>query len=417
MLLLASFVNGSFAQQEETRRDFERAKEKMRRKINAREEVDFTDVGAALEKYAIANPGNPEAWYFLGYAIDKFNALDGENIIHSNLLLAQKASECFQNALELSNGRYSGERLLLDPHSKILSVWGGQAMRYLYQHKTDSTAWCLQEARKRGGINPVMLKYFSQMLDECSDSAYLFTTGDLQVYYIAYLQYVLKARQDIRSINLDYLNTSWYAPLMVSSGKMELSMSPEVLNAISSRTWITKDVSIINSRYPAYGDSILTWQIKPSFDGTLLRSDFITLQLLQQNQMRDDVFFPSGLPVNQRLYLNTGNYLQLRGLTVKLNPYKNSNDVNYLRSRLPALEAIRKQDTVHLNNPDNLQMLNVVRFVHAWTAEYALQAGDTAYAKNCFIVAEQKYPEKLLPFFDDNDKKWYLELKEQVEKM
>lgn len=416
-MLLTSFFSASTAQNQEPDKAFEKAKDKMRKKMDAGEMVDFTDVGAALEKYAIAHPGNPEAWYFLGYAIDKFNALDGENIINSNLLLAQKASECFENCIELSNGKYTGERLLLDPHSKILSLWGGQAIRYLYENKTDSTEWCLQQAKHRGGIDPTVLKYFSQMLDECSDSSYLFTTGDLQVYYISYLQHVLKARTDVRSINLDYLNTTWYAPLMIARQKMNLRMSAENLNAIDYQVWTTKDVSIVNAKYPAYGDSVLTWQVRPSFDGTLLRSDFIMLHLLQQNQMHEDVFFPSGLPMNQRLYLNTGNYLQLRGLTVKLNPYRNSNDIDYLRKRLPALEPLRQRDTTFLNNPDNVQILNVLRFVHAWTAEYALQAHDTTLAKGCFIASEEKYPEQLLPFFDSNDKKWYLALEEKVESM
>lgn len=398
------------------KRSYDKAKRTIADRINKNEQVDFNDIGYVFEHYAIQNPGNAEAWYFLGYAIDKFNSFDGESIINSSLSLATKASECFQNSLELSNGKYSGDRLLLDPHTKILSIWGGQAFKYLYQNKPDSASWCLQEARRRGGIDPTVLRFYSQLLDDVNDSAYLFNSGDMQVYYIAYLQQVLNARNDIRAINTDYLNTSWYPQLMKNIGKLRLYISDEELRSIKQIVWTAKDVRIQNMRYPN-GDSLLIWNLPPTFDNTLLRSDQIMLRLLQQNAMQEDVYFPSGLPQNLRLYLTTVNYLQLRGLTVKLNDEKETNDVEYLRKRLPALSPINSSELSFANNPDNLQPLNVLRFLHAWTAEYALKVGDTTLAKYCFKLAEEKYPEQYLPFYDDNDKKWFRTLEAKVENL
>ena len=409
------FVQSGFAQEVELKH-YQRAKRIMTEKVNSGENVDFNDVGYVLEQYTLNNPGNPEAWYFLGYAIDKFNSYDGENLINSNLLLAQRASQCFENAIDLSNGVYKGERLNLDPHTKILSIWGGQALRYLYENKTDSTVWCLQQAKQRGGINETVLRYFSQLLDDVSDSAYLFNAGDMQVYYIAYLQYVLNARTDIRNINLDYLNTFWYPQMMKQKGRLELQITDEELRAIKAIPWIARDVSIANERFPL-GDSLLTWHLSPTFEGGLLRSDRILLRVLEQNAMQRNVFFPSGLPVNLRLYLSTTNYLQLRGLSVKMNTVKGTNDVDYLRARLPSLSPLSTKDTDYLQNPDNLQVLNTLRFAHAWTAEYALFEKDTVLAKKTFETGEQKYPEALLPFYDDNDKKWYFALKEKIEAM
>ena len=412
-LFLFFFAEKSFAQEIEYKQ-YQRAKRIMTEKVKSGENVDFNDVGYMLEQYTLNNPGNAEAWYFLGYAIDKFNSYDGENLIRSNLLLAQKASQCFENALELSNGVYKGERLNLDPHTKILSIWGGQALRYLYENKKDSTVWCLEQAKLRGGINETVLRYFSQLLDDVSDNAYLINAGDMQVYYIAYLQHVLKARTDVRNINLDYLNTSWYPQLMKHSDRIELNISDEELRSIKPVAWIAKDVSIPNALYPQ-GDSLLTWHLRPTFEGSLLRSDQILLRLLEQNAMKRNVFFLSGLPINLRLYLNTNNYLQLRGLTVKLNTLQGTNDVNYLRKRLPSLAPFTGKDKEYLKNPDNLQILNTLRFVHAWTAEYAMLENDTALAVKAFELAEQKYPESLMPFYDDNDKKWYFDLKRKVQ--
>lgn len=417
---LSAFFLFLFAQtglaQEADDKHYQRAKRILTEKVNAGENVDFNDVGYVLEQYTLNNPGNPEAWYFLGYAIDKFNSYDGENLIRSNLLLAQKASQCFENALELSNGLYKGKRLNLDPHTKILSIWGGQALRYFYENKLDSTVWCLEQAKSKGGINETVLRYFSQLLDDVSDSAYLFNAGDMQVYYIAYLQHVLKARTDVRNINLDYLNTIWYPQMMKERGRLELQINNEELRNIKPVAWIARDISIPNARFPA-GDSVLTWHLRPTFEGGLLRSDQILLRLLEQNAMKRDVFFPSGLPGNFRLYLSTTNYLQLRGLTVKVNTVEGTNDVDYLRARLPSLSPLTGKNTDYLQNPDNLQVLNILRFAHAWTAEYALLEKDTALAKRTFEVAEEKYPETLLPFYDDNDKNWYMTLKEKIEAM
>lgn len=393
---------------------YERAKKEITALINNNQKANFNDVGYIFEQYIQQNPGDAEAWYFLGYAIDKYNSFNGEDIIYSTLSLATKSSECFQNCLELSGGKYQKDRILLDPHTKILSIWGGQAFKYMYQNKPDSAVWCLQEARARGGIDPTVLRFYSQMLDDVSDSAYFFNAGEIQAYYISYLQQVLKARNDINSISIDYLNTFWYPLHIAGQGKLPIPRLE--LEDIKPINWTAQTVYIQNSRYPE-GDSLLSWRLKPSFENLLLRSDQILLKLLQQNAMEKDVFFPSGLLSNIRLNLGTNNYLQLRGLTAKLNSVKGSNAVDYLRQRLPSLSPLTGKDLSYLNNQDNLQPLNLLRFVHAWTAEYALAESDTSLAKTCFKLAEEKYPEKYLPFFDDKDKNWFRALEAKTDSL
>lgn len=394
--------------------DFDKAKKKFKEVLNTADTDEIVDIGQKLERLAIANPGNPEVWYYLGYAIDKYNTIDGSSLIYSNVLLAQKASECFENCIELSNRRYKGERLLFDPHSKILSIWGGQSMRYFYEQKMDSAVWCLQQAKLRGGINETVLKFYSMMLDECSDSAYLFTSGEMQVYYMAYLQMVLGARTDVRCVNLEYLNTDWYAPAMIRAKQFDFIMSSQRLAGIKEQVWMPTTVSVININYPKQGDSILQWLVNPTDEGHLLRSDLILLLWLQQNKMERDVFFPAGLPARKSLFLTTENYLQLRGLTVKVNAYPQSNDLAFLKQQLPAMESIKYSDTAYRNNPDNLQVLNTPRFIYAWTSTYALMEKDTAFAQQCFKIAEKKYPEALLPFFDQSDKNSFLSMKNKV---
>lgn len=369
----------------------------------------YRQLGDELDSLCILNPGNPEAWYFLGSAIDKFNTSNGEEIPSSSLALAQKSSACFSNCLDLSNGKYQGQVLLFDPHTKVLSVWGAQAFRYLNENKKDSAVWCLEQAEKSGGINQTVKAYFQQVLDECSSNAYLFTNGDLYLYYLAYIQYVLQYRRDVHCISLNFLNTQWYPQMLVTYNQLPLTVSADSLAKIQNTKWKAQDVTLNIA-----GDSVIAWNVKPTNGDYLLRSDLILKSFLEKNAFQQNVFFAADVPENMRLFLSTKNYAQLRGLTLKIVPEKNTTSLSFLQNRLAQLNELTPEDSAFTYNRDNIQVLNNYRFAYTAAANLAMQQNQSAAAQDIISFEERKYPETLLPFYADATKNWFAGFRQKI---
>ena len=375
----------------------------------------YVPAGRSLEELAVINPGNPEVWYFLGNAIDKFNTSSGEKLPASSLGLARRASDCFVNSIELSdNQQYMGEKILFDPHTKILSVWGAQAEKYLSAGQQDSAIWCLRQAKRYGGINTSVNNYFKQVLDECSDSAYLFTNGDVYFYYISYLQLVENYKPDVHCISLNFLNTQWYPEYLREKGSLFFPFGKEDLAKIKARKWKADSLTLKNPAGIA-ADTAITWKTAAKDGSYMLRSDIILLAFLEENAFRNDVFFAADVPADMRLFLGVDNYAQLRGLTLKVVPKWRATSLPYLENRLSMLNELSPEDDGDFTfNKDNIQVLNNYRFAYTAAADLAMSQNQTKAAENILLFEEKKYPEQLLPFYADATRKWFDGFKEKI---
>ena len=56
-------------------------------------------------------------------------------------------SDHFKKSIEI-NPHYRGEKVVLDPYSKITSVWGVLAEAYFTMGKIDSARWCFEKGKK-----------------------------------------------------------------------------------------------------------------------------------------------------------------------------------------------------------------------------------------------------------------------------
>jgi len=382
-----------FAQQDPIKL-LDRAKEEMKRS-GIGEQPDYVAAGKWLEDVVKALPNNAEAWYYYGCAIDRYNHKDGESIVTTtNEALTENTSLAFENCLQITNDKYTGDILLLDPHTKLLAAWGAQALYYLFQNNKDSADWCLKQALVRGGINRTVANYFKQVLDECARGAYLFTTGDMYTYYLLYVQEIEHYRQDVTCVDLNLLGTKWYPVWLRQKEMLLFSYNPEDLDNLNHDHWDTKEAVIPNNN-PSYPDSAIIWQLKPTKGGMLLRSDRLLLNLLQQNTFTKPVYFAGDVPSNMRLFLD--DYLETKGLTDRLLPYKTLENEAELSSRLKRLPVL-PAGASYLNNKDNIQVLNNYRFAYTTAAIIASQEGQKDEALQLIETAERKYPENLLPF-------------------
>ena len=374
----------------------------------------FVKPGRTLEALAVTNPGDPEVWYFLGSAIDKFNTSSLEKLHSSTLALARRASDCFVNSVELSDNHYKGATLVFDPHTKILSVWGAQAERYLSAGDKDSAAWCLEQAKLYGGINKSVTDYFKQVLDECTDSAYLFTNGDVYFYYISYLQLVENYKPHVHCISLNFLNTNWYPEYLRKKGSLKFPYGQEELAKIKARKWKAAEISLQN-KAGLPGDTAISWKVSPGEDSYMLRSDIILSDFLKENGFKSDVYFAADVPAQMRLYLGVENYAELRGLTLKIVPSWRATSLPYLENRLSMLNELSIEDDGDFTfNKDNIQVLNNYRFAYTAAASLAMSQNQLKAAENILLFEEKKYPERLLPFYADATRKWFDGFKEKI---
>lgn len=412
LLIGCLFCFTVLAQDNDFKRDLDKAKEEMKR--NGPDEFpDYNRAGRLLESALSKNANNAEAWYFYGYAIDKLNAVEGENMIKVQLGLTTKASEAFEKAVTLSNDVYTGELMLLDPHTKILTVWGSQALRYAYDNKQDSALWCLQQATARGGIDRTVLAYFRQVLEECSKGAFLFTNGDLYLYYVYYLQVAEKYRTDVICVDLNLLNTRWYPRWLVKKGVLPVSYAPADLEKLDIMRWDAKTVSIRNNN-SHLADTGISWKLWPSFSKKyLLRSDRILLDVLQQNAFKNEVYFPGDVPATMCLFLDKR--LRCYGLTNKLVMDTAQASIGLLMTRLKKLRYLSATSRGYLNNRDNIQVLNNYRFTYTTAVSIALQQNKAALAQQLMESVEHKYPETILPFFTPGAKEWFAQLRKKTE--
>ena len=401
------------AQDADPAKNLEKAKAEMNRN-RLDFAPDYSKAVSLLQKAVATDSLNAEAWYYYGYALDRMNSFDGETMLNVDLKQTIKASDAFQKCIELSNDIYKGEILLLDPHTKILSVWGTQTYRYLYENKRDSAEWCMRQAFQRGGINKTVVEYFRQLLDECTPGAYLFTNGDMYLYYLLYLQMVDRYRVDVRYMDLNLLNTRWYPAWLQTKGILQVSLSADELQKIIADKWATQKVTVKNKN-EKYSDTAITWNLTPTYGNKfLLRSDRILLNLLQKNTFERDVFFSGDVPSNMRLFMD--NYLQSKGLTSKVITLADRDNSNELEIRLKRLEHISTDSKSYLNNRDNIQLLNNYRFAYTTAAFIASQNNQPQKALEFIESAERKYPEDVLPFFAEETKTWFLQLKQKAEK-
>ncbi len=407
-LLLLLQASCLYAQDADVHRDLERAKAAI--KANGDEGPDYNKAGRLLEKVVAKDSANAEAWYFLGYAISQTVLPDGESILRLQLPFTLRASDAFEKSIRLSDDVYKGELVLLDPHTKLLTLWGAQALQYLYHNDRDSALWCFEQALQRGGMNRTVMTYFRQVLDECSRGAYLFTSGDMYLYYLLYLQLAEKYRTDVACVDLNLLSVKWYPAWLSKKGIIKTSYAPADLDKLDAVKWDNHPLAILKSNGM---DTAISWRFPPGANKkNLFRSDRILLDVLQQDAFTKEVFFPGDVPSGMSLFLN--DYLQCRGLTNKLVNRVNANDLSFLTDRLKRLKYLPASSRSYLDNRDNIQVLNNYRFAYTTAADIALKNGNAAMAKQLIEAVERKYPSSVLPFFADATKQWFDQLKKKI---
>lgn len=253
------------------------------------DDQDFKIAVENLEKAVKIKPNDMEALYFLGSAYDRLNSKDGSTINNMKLTLTIKASEQFEKINKLSP-KYDGEELILDPYSKLSSVWGSQALCYMANNKPDSAIWACEEGKKRGGFSDYWLCANRKMLDNCPKNALFFVTGDTHAFNLLYLQQKEEYRTDVAMIILPFFNTVWYPKMMEEKKIIDFGITHAERDSLDYCYTNGDSFSI-----PYRKSKKFSWEPTGYSSKYLLRGDRLFLELLENNKFNREVFFPVGI--------------------------------------------------------------------------------------------------------------------------
>lgn len=356
-----------------------------------------------LEKAIKINPNDAEAHYFLGYAYSRLNSFDGRTIDKMNIDLVLKTSEQFENVNKLTP-KYTGEIIVLDPYSKLTGEWGSLSLRYFATNKTDSMLWACNEGRKRGGFSDYYLGMARIMLDNCTEDAFLFSSGDNATLPLWYLQKVEKYRTDVKVIDLNLLNSSWYPKMLEEKESVDFGFPPEKRDTLDYCYLTDLNMSILNKKDRSY----LSWEFDHDF---LYRGDRLFLNLLQKNAFEKDVYFSYGF--DPKSILNLEDYLQDLIILNRIN-YDNSEPLSADEYLIRLKPIINNIENINYNSPDQISDVDRVRFYICCRIMYCIDNKKIDEANNLMHLFETNKYFTQTPIQSENTYMYIKSLKERL---
>ena len=383
-------------------------------KLQAKKDTaDYSKAYRILTNQVKLNPKNAEYRYFLGYTIDRLNADDGKGMFQLKKEITIKASEQFEGVNRLEP-TYKGELFILDPYSKLTSIWGSLAEAYLNRKLIDSAKWAFAVGKKRGGFIEPILEYNRQLLNSCNNNAILVTYGDNITIPIWYLQTIENYRTDITVVDANLINTIWYPKYLKVERNLKMSFSDAVIDTLEYKQWKPQQVTIKNS---VDTTQKISWELRPTYmDNYILKGDRILLDIFQENLYIRPIYFINNSDSTYNLFLSS--YLVDEGLVNRVIPKEidwNSNVLtihkniyNYDIDKVKREDIIKSRDAVIILNGFRWSYFNNIYNLVA-QAKY-----DTA--KELIKLMGERFKADKLPFTSVEVEKYFADFFQQVDK-
>lgn len=373
--------------------------------------ADYSTAYRILTNQVRLHPGNAELRYFLGYAIDRLNAEDGKTMFQLQRDQSIKASEQFEEVNKLEPV-YKGELFLLDPYTKLTSIWGCLAQAYLNRKLTDSAKWAFSEGKKRGGFIEPVLEFNRQLLNSCDSNAILVTYGDNITIPAWYLQTIENYRTDITIVDANLINASWYPKYLKSERNLHMSFSDAVIDTLDYKRWEPQLVTIVNS---ADKTQKFIWELRPTYmDNYILKGDRILMDILQQNLYSRPIYFNNNSDSTYNLFLLP--YLVGEGLVDRLIPKEidwNSNVLTIHKNIYNYnIEKLKTEDI--LKSRDAVIVLNGFRWSYYNNIYSLVEQKKYDKAAELITLMREKFKTNKLPFTSVEAEKYFEELFQQV---
>lgn len=411
LLILLLFIPDVFALAQSAATLLATAKAEFKKDYN---DQDMAQAAQLLKQALLSQPNNPEIHYFLANALDRVNSAESSWVASSNRKMVEEISQHLEQCIRLVP-RYNGEKLALDPYSKLGAVWGGLALGYLAQNLQDSARWAFQQAKRRGAFLEPQLELGRNLLNSCTQNAVLFSSGDNFSYPLFYLQTIEKTRSDVQVIDINLLNTDWYCLYLAGQASNETIRDDIGIDAIPNLvSWKKGRVSTKINNASCGSGKTFAWDIPEFVNGDfLLRSEYVLLQFILGNEFSKDVYFTVGFPKDDLLYLDS--QLEFGVLVQRLKPCEPraaKNAADYLRNF--NLSSLPQQQAAINHSPDLVNQLNFYRIGYANAIFQLIELGKTEDAKVLMAALENRLPATLVPMFSATLSDYIERLKESL---
>jgi tetratricopeptide (TPR) repeat protein len=382
------------------------------------QEKDYNKAVESLETAASNEPENPEIQYYLGQAYRLMSFDDGSKINAVDPQVAEKSSAHFRRVIEISP-QYEGRKFVVDPYTKIQSVWGAAAVTFLYHGDRDSAQWAFKKGQSEGGFYPAILEYNKNMMASCEPNAIIFTNGDNDTYPMWFLQLVEGYRKDITVVNLNLLNVAWYIKQLKNGypfgdNNIAMTLSDKEIDTVKYRAWSEKKVLLPVSKNPQNSEGIIEWILKPTVSGKIIRvQDIVLVDILDANEWGRPVYFAISVsPVNK---IGLEDYLALEGTVSKLKSYKEDISAERLNENCYHVYTFEGLQDERLQYIEELRwLLFNYRAAFARLAKSYYEAGQIDEARKTLQMMNTRLPEELLPYPTDQMKEEMNKLYEEI---
>lgn len=372
---------------------------------NALNNNNYSEALEYLEDALSRDPENAEIQYYIGQTYRMMLFADGSIINNVNMPYASKSSEHFSKAIEISP-KYTGKKFVVDPYSKIQSIWGSVAMTYLYTDNPDSATWAFEHGQEEGGFYPSIMEYNKNIMASCEKNAILFTNGDNDTYPMWFLQFIEQYRTDITVVNLSLLNVPWYIKQLKNSypfGKnnLFLNLTDKEIESLKAELWEEKSIIVPVMHDPLNKEGRIEWIVKPTIDDKAIRvQDLMLIEIFKSNDWNRPVYFSTTVYGGNKIGLD--NYLALEGLVYRLISHKEKTSTDKLYSNLTKVYTYDGVNDKHIDYVEEMQNL-YQNYRHSFitlSSSY-YKAGQKDKATEVLNLMDKRLPLNLLPYTNE----------------
>jgi len=363
---------------------------------------NYSEAVEYLDKAAKQEPQNAEVQYYLGQAYRLMLFADGSRLNDLSLPYAIKSSEHFRKCIEISP-KYTGKKFVVDPYSKIQSIWGSMAMTYLYRNQPDSAKWAFNRGQVEGGFYPAIMEYNRNIMASCEKNAILFTNGDNDTYPMWYLQFMEKYRTDITVVNVNLFNVSWYIKQLKNGypfgeNNLFMMLTDADIDSLRPTHWKEHVVEIPVKHDPLNKKGKIEWTVKPTIEDKAVRvQDLLLIETIKSNDWNRPIYFSSTVYGGNKIGLDK--YLSLEGLVYKLNSYEGKTSTEKFNTNLTEVYTYNGVNDENIANVEEIAHI-YQNYRHAFITLASLydEAGQKVKVKDVLDFMDEKLPEDQLPY-------------------